>query len=275
LLGPLLASSACTRVELPPVSAAPTGAHLTGKFIWRDLLTDDVAAARRFYGDLFGWQFEDVAEGQYVLITHGGTPIGGIVAADVKIDVDVSQWVSWLSVRDVDAAAHLVQDAGGAVLRGPMNLSGRGRLVVVTDPQGALLVLVRTADGDPEDREPGEGDWLWTELWTHEPEVSMGFYGRLVGYERETVDLGDGTAYTVLAGSGARRAGVVDNPFERVATNWLPYVRVADASATAERAAALGGQVLLEPRADVRSGTAAIIADPTGAAFTVQKWPLD
>jgi len=267
---------ACAKpVTLPPMTATATGAHLTGKFIWRDLLTDDVAAARRFYGGLFGWDFQDVADGRYVVITHHGTPIGGIVAADVKVQVKVSQWVSWLSVHDVDAAAALVREAGGAVLRGPMDLDGRGRLAVVTDPQGALLVLARTADGDPPDAEAVDGGWLWTELWTKDPAASIGFYGRLVGYAPESVDLGDGRDYTVFGTDGRRRSGLVHNPLEHVATNWLPYVRVSDVAAMVDRVTGLGGHVLLSPSADVRAGSAAIVADPTGAAFTLQKWPLN
>lgn len=272
---PLLAAACTKPIELPPVTASATGAHLTGKFIWRDLLTDDVAAARAFYGGLFGWQFQDVADGEYVVITHHGAPIGGIVEASPKVKVAVAQWVSWLSVTDVDAAADLVRAEGGAVLRGPMDLAGRGRLAVVTDPQGALLVLVRTDEGDPPDADPVEGGWLWTELWTHQRAASAGFYGKLVGYSTETMDLGDGKDYTVFRGSGARRSGLVDNPFDHVPTNWLPYVRVSDAGAVAARAEALGGRVLLAQSEDIRNGTAAIVADPTGAALTIQQWPLN
>lgn len=272
---PLLLAVCAKPIVLPPLPAAASGAHLTGKFIWRDLLTDDVGAAKRFYAGLFGWEFTDVADGAYVVITHRGRPIGGIVAAETKVKVDVSQWVSWLSVPDVDAAARAVRDAGGAVLRGPMDLEGRGRLVVVTDPQGALLVLARTTDGDPADAEAGVGDWLWTELWTHDRDASLPFYGGLVGYGVDETDLGDGEAYTVLTADGTPRAGVVENPFEQVPTHWLPYVRVADPSAVVQRVTELGGRVLVEPGDERRKGTAAIVADPTGAAFTIQRWPLN
>jgi len=43
---------------------------------------------------------------------------------------------------------------------------------------------------------------------------------------------------------------------------------------TAARAAQLGGRVLLAPRSDLRDGTLALIADPTGAVLALQKWPL-
>jgi len=32
---------------------------LLGKVVWNDLITDDIAAARRFYGGMFGWTFVD------------------------------------------------------------------------------------------------------------------------------------------------------------------------------------------------------------------------
>ena len=34
-----------------------------GRFVWHDLLTKDVAGARRFYGELLGWRFEDTKRG--------------------------------------------------------------------------------------------------------------------------------------------------------------------------------------------------------------------
>lgn len=272
-LAMLAAASCYQRVVLPPINPVATGAHQPGKFIWRDLLTNDVPRAQRFYGALFGWAFETVAGGKYVVILRDGTPIGGIVAA-TKTRVKVDQWVSWLSVADVDSAVGIVREAGGQVIRGPLDLEGRGRLAVVTDPQGALLVVGRTADGDPRDEEAPVGGWLWTELWTNDKPSSLGFYQRLAGYATEERELA-GVPYSVLTGGGAPRAGVVKIPFEGVATNWLPYVRVADVDATITRVQELGGRILVGPQDNRRRGTAAIVADPTGAAFVIQRWPIE
>jgi predicted enzyme related to lactoylglutathione lyase len=57
-----------------------------------------------------------------------------------------------------------------------------------------------------------------------------------------------------------------------VRPNWLPMLRVADVNAMVTRTVALGGRVILAPRADIRNGTVAIIADPTGAALALQEW---
>ena len=77
----VLASCTTTQVIVPPVTSPPTQVHLAGKFVWYDLLSDDVISAKKFYGELFGWEFEgeNKADAKYTVIKHNGTPIGGIV----------------------------------------------------------------------------------------------------------------------------------------------------------------------------------------------------
>jgi predicted enzyme related to lactoylglutathione lyase len=103
--------------------------HIPGKVIWHDLLTDDVESARHFYGELFGWKFESPTPGQnsaYTLITLNGSRIGGMIdATKIRADVDLTQWVSILSVDDVDAATEFVRTSGGTVFTEPTDLTDR------------------------------------------------------------------------------------------------------------------------------------------------------
>jgi predicted enzyme related to lactoylglutathione lyase len=154
-----------------------------------------------------------------------------------------------------------VRERGGDVERGPRDVPERGRLALVSDPDDAVLLLVRASGGDPPDVEPPVGDWLWMELWTHEVESAIGFYSELAGYESETVGL-DGKPYRVLKRGGVPRAGVEEAPKE-VHSLWLPYVRVEDAAGTAARAETLGARVVLQ------DDDTAILVDPTGAAIGV------
>ena len=100
------------------------------------------------------------------------------------------------------------------------------------------------------------------------------FYQELAGYEQEVFGAVEGSTYYLMRREERPRAGILKIPFEGVFPNWLPYVMVADPSAVAGRVESLGGVVLLRPEG-VSHGGSAIIADPTGAAFAVQKWPPD
>jgi predicted enzyme related to lactoylglutathione lyase len=242
--------------------------------VWYDLLAHDVEGVKRFYGELFGWTFEVDPEGDslYTVIRRDGRAIAGIAEVEQP---ELSQWLSWLSVEDVDGAVQYVRDRGGEVHRDARDLPQRGRYAIVSDPQGAALVLVRSATGDPTDADPAFNGWLWTELWTRETEAAMAFYERLVGYRREAVDAGLQTEYHVMWTGDRPRAGVGRLRLEGVQPNWLPYIRVTDPAAIVARVASLGGRVILAPSDDARGGTLAVVLDPSGAAVALQRWPLD
>src|SRR5262252_6851120 len=60
---------------LPPLTSVANSPRLPGKFVWADLVTDDVPAARKFYGQLFGWKFSDL--GGYAIALNEEHPICG------------------------------------------------------------------------------------------------------------------------------------------------------------------------------------------------------
>src|SRR5512138_387179 len=61
---------------LPPLTTVSGSPRLNGKFVWADLVTDDVVSARRFYGDLFGWTFQNV--GEYTIAANDERPLCGM-----------------------------------------------------------------------------------------------------------------------------------------------------------------------------------------------------
>ena len=87
--------------------------------------------------------------------------------------------------------------------------------------------------------------------------------------------IGDGLIFLSVENDGRRRAGIIHLPWQEVTPNWLPYVNVEDPAAMAKRVEELGGQVLIPPRPDIRNGSVGIVTDPSGAAFAIQKWPVD
>ena len=249
---------------------------LLGKFVWRDLVTENPDAVKPFYAALFGWQFEEgrALGAPYTLVKSGGQYIAGISKTRrPRPDQPVSQWLSFMSVADVDRAVEKTRAAGGSLVAGPLDLPNIGRGAVVLDPDGAPLGLLRSSIGDPADAaEPAVNRFLWTEHLSRDPQASADFYAALVGFEVRKIDSG-GKHYWVLV-KGRERAGLLRNPIAVDRPIWLASIRVADPAASAARAAQLGGRVLLAPRADLRNGTLALIADPTGAVLALQKWPL-
>ncbi len=269
----LLTMIGCTSLNLPSVTTAVTDARLPGKVIWHDLVTEDPAAAQRFYGDLFGWTFKAVPGMDYSIITHRGQAIGGMVDARVfEQKGRISQWVMALSVADMDAAVAKIKSAGGTILGGPSDTGDRGELALAKDPQGANFALLETRDGDPLDREAGNNDFMWHELWTSNAAQATNFYQQLANYKPASMDMDDGKQYNYLQVNGKPRVAIINNPVSDLSPTWVAYVRVTDPGAIATRAEELGGTVMYRGKSDQTGGELAIIIDPSGAGLVVQTW---
>ena len=270
--------SACAprQTIVPPLTPSSSDSRHVGQFVWYDLLTNDVEGVKAFYGGLFGWTFDDGGEKPPVFTTIflKGRPIGGIAATqEMKQEVNVSQWVSSVSVPDVDRAVAEVKRLGGTVTAEPQDLPHRGRVAVVRDNQNALLALVSSPTGDPPLERSEVGGWLWTELWTRDAAASLAFYEELLGYEAVAYEDTQPANYHVLQRDGQNLAGVLAYDLPGVEPNWLPYVLVEDPASLVRKVEGLGGRVLFPPDPGIRGGGVAIIADPSGAAITIQKWP--
>ena len=268
--------SSCSSSASAP--AGKTASSDPGKFVWHDLTTDDPAVCKKFYGALLGWEYVDttVLGRPYTVARVGSQPVAGIHTPRAEGSGKTpAHWLSYMSVADVDATTSKAKAAGGSVLAGPVDLGTMGRAAVLRDPQGAPFGLVHLTRGDPHDpAAPVEDTFFWNEYLTHDMDATLAFYNGLVPYEVTTSKSEAGAAYAVLK-QGRARAGVFRVPDSRaeVPPNWLPYVLVADPAALAARVAGLGGRVLLFPRPDLRKGSLAIVADPTGAVVALQKYP--
>jgi len=263
-------SGKTTGCSFPPITDSPTRGYHYGKFVWADLITPDVARAKTFYGGLFGWTFSQYD--RYTMITNNGKRIAGIVNITPASD-KMSQplWLPVMSVADVDKAAAFVRHHGGEILKGPLDMRGRGRAALVQDPQGAELVILHAATGDPVDGKPGIGDWIWNEIWTNVPENTAAFYSPLGNYTRMKV----GDAYEILISENRWRAGIrfiFKDPYK---VRWVLAVRVKDPVRILTRVKKLGGSVLLRPDEPPSNGDTALIADPDGALLMLQRWPVD
>ena len=281
----LLAGCTSFSINLPAVTEAPSDQRLAGKIVWHDLITSRPDAAKRFYGELFGWEFDDLGLNlgfgntlNYTLIRHEGRLIGGMVDAGRLDSVPaddagrISQWVILMSVTDADAAVASVRESGGKVLTPPTDFADRGRLALVEDTQGAALALLETRDGDPPDQAAVIGGFLWDELWTTDLDAAEGFYRGLAPFEPGERSLANGQSYRYLRADGQPRVGLLPRPAADIEPVWVSYLRVGDPAAIVARVPELGGRVLAPPRPRAMGGEVALIADPSGAAIAIQTW---
>lgn len=62
--------------SVPPINTPASTDYFTGKLVWANLYTADVAAATRFYTQLFGWTAESVpGRGPRMIFSLHGRPI--------------------------------------------------------------------------------------------------------------------------------------------------------------------------------------------------------
>jgi predicted enzyme related to lactoylglutathione lyase len=107
-----------------------------GSLTMNQLNTPDPDAAQSFYGELFGWTFQQVASGEQAFwgINNGDRLNGGMMPAEPPA------WLAYFTVADIDASAAKIGELGGRVLFGPVPIPA-GRILVATDPQGAAFAL--------------------------------------------------------------------------------------------------------------------------------------
>lgn len=254
-------------LELPPLTTA-TKERLPGKFIWGDLVTDDVPTARKFYAQLFGWSFRDV--GNYSIAANDERPLAGMFQRPKPANGEAKpRWFGYISVPNVSKAQKVVTGAGGKVVAAPQKLPARGEQAVFTDPEGAVFGVIRSQGGDPMDFQPDIGDWVWIQLLSRDGKKAAEFYSAVAGYEVVENTATNRLSDFVLTSKGFARATVRTIPTdgEPVKPNWLPFVRVKSVAESVAKAKELGGKVWLEPRAERFNGKVAIIADPTGGAI--------
>lgn len=116
-----------------------------GAFSWCELITPDVAAAREFYSQVFGWTLKEgpVAGMPYTVIEAGGQEIGGIVSPPPNQPNMPPMWGVYITVENLDSTVETATALGGDVLMPPMQVDPVGRFALLKDPQGAMFCAIQ------------------------------------------------------------------------------------------------------------------------------------
>lgn len=111
----------------------------------------------------------------------------------------------------------------------------------------------------------------WHDLTVTDAENVRDFYCSVVGWDSSAVSMAEYDDFNInLPGTKETVAGVCHarGSNKNLPAQWLMYVRVADASESADTCKKLGGEVIDGPRR-MGSGSFGVIRDPAGAVLAL------
>ena len=249
---------------------------------WVDLSTSDQEGAKSFYSTLFGWEYEDndIGNGQYYSMAQiDGSPAGAIATQQPEETEQgiPPHWNVYITVDDVDAITERTPKLGGTVLFGPMDVFNAGRMVVVQDSVGAVVMFWRPIKHIGAEVRDEHGALTWTLVLTTDKDATASFYSELLDIEvaKDTMPSPDGGTIHQLKVEGAPVASIMNIPQQLldmgVPPHWEVYFRVDDAQVVCDATVANGGQVYMGPTDMGPIGKIGYMQDPQGAQFGVQQ----
>jgi predicted enzyme related to lactoylglutathione lyase len=246
-----------------------------GEFCWVELISPDVDAAARFYGDLLGWErerYEPDPEG-YWYFRRDGKLVAGLET--FRTEGQVPAWLGYVSVDDVTTTAGKVGDAGGTILAEPLAVPGdAGSLAVCQDTEGAVFALWQPGELKGAQLVNQLGCWTWNNLMTREVDAARDFYGQVFGWTAAQPPGApdfiwnwqvDGQRFPEGLG-GLMRMGT-DMPSD-APPNWQVYFIVENMEAAVEKNKAAGGNLIFGP-IDTPIARMAVVFDPQGVTVAL------
>ncbi|PZG87416.1 hydrolase [Streptomyces sp. NTH33] len=231
-------------------------AYTEGVPCWVDAQLPDLEAGKRFYGELFGWDFDGETYGRFVLARLEGDPVAALAP---KTDGRMpTVWTVYFATSDVRALAARIGAGGGQIVTPPARADGLGTAALAADPEGAVFGLWQPGSHPGFGRRHETGTFVWAQLYTRDTEAANAFYG--------------GLFHAALFGPGAEpdfgRAAVSEVFPAEMPPHFLVHFRVTDLEAALGTVGRLGGRVQVPPFG-TSYGNVAVVADNQGASFAV------
>ena len=248
--------------------------YTPGRFVWHELMTDDIEKAKTFYNGLVGWTTETMKMpdgSDYHMIKLGGDHMIGGYFDKNKLGPDMAKgvpnsWTAYVSVPNIDEGVAAVSSNGGTVVV-PKTEIGMGTFAGVTDPQGAFFYLWKSAEADPEPGPPKAGTFCWDQLNTTDTAAAKTFYAKVTGWVP-----GEFAGSEIFKTNENDEMGVASlmEAQPGVPPHWLAHIMLTTSLDDGrKKTESLGGTVVV-PEIPVPSvGKFAIITDNTGATVSI------
>ncbi len=245
-----------------------------GRFSWYELMTSDTKAAGKFYSDVVGWTSKEMPAGvggEYTTFNLGDAGMAGMLNLPGH-----SAWIGYISVDDVDAHVEKIVEAGGKLWKPATDVPGMLRFAVMSDPQGAAIVVFTPNPAMPSPERPAppaNGTIAWHELYTTDVEGGFDFYNKLFGWTRiRDMDMGPAGVYRVFDEGDNKPmgdGGMMTKPSHVPVPGWQFYFAVDSINAAVERLNAGGGKLLSGPTQVPGNSWVIQGQDPQGAIFSL------
>ena len=248
-----------------------------GQFSWVELSTTNADSAKKFYGELFGWKFDDQPAGPdmiYTMCQIDGKPVCALYNMSAEMKGMPPNWGSYITVADVDAVAKKVTANNGKLLKEPFDVMTFGRMAVAQDPSGAVINFWQAKEHIGAHVQKETGTLCFNELYTTNVDAAGKFYTNVVGWKTQSHDMGPMGVYTLFNRPGDDKnnvGGMMAMPptMKGVPSHWLAYFAVPDVDAYTKKAQSLGGNVMVPPTEIPNIGRFAVVTDKEGAAFAL------
>ena len=244
-----------------------------GKFGWFELMTSDTKAAGKFYSDVVGWTTKDVSGGgmEYTTFNLGDVGMAGMLHLPQH-----TGWIGYIAVDDVDAHIEKIVEAGGKLWKPATDVPGMLRFAVMSDPQGAGIVVFTPNPAMPtpvRPAPPAPGTIGWHELYTTDIDGAFDFYNKLFGWTKlNDMDMGPMGVYRIFDEGDHKQmgdGGMMNKPPQIPVACWNFYFCVDAIGAAIKRVEAGGGKVLNGPQQVPGGGWIIQGQDPQGAMFSL------
>ncbi len=116
-----------------------------GAFGWFELMTTDLEAAKSFYSEVFGWEYEKFSstpDMHYEVIKVNGKEVAGMMKNPPQAEEHPPCWGMYITVDNIDETARKIEELGGKIVIPPTDIPEVGRFSVFADPQGAYLSAI-------------------------------------------------------------------------------------------------------------------------------------
>jgi predicted enzyme related to lactoylglutathione lyase len=239
-------------------------------FIWADLSTFDISAAKCFYNKIFGWKYQATDEGYELCLVNQGATAGLYTMPEKFQNINMpSFWMSYIHVRDIEKTVIDAEKHGAKVEIRPQPGPGTSRIALIRDPSGAGFTCYEGESPNGRDSTGGLAHIVWNELHVSDITKVKSFYEKVFGWYIKPTHIVDRYEIFTSPDQSKPIAGiqVTSNEVKGDKEYWGVYFSVSNLDEATASIRLAGGEIVAEQ--PLGEHLSLLAYDSQGAAFYV------